>query len=143
MKKGILLLAIAIIGSTSLYGQRLRDYGVNYGIFKTGEHNAITDVKGVKVGHTTIIEGENIRTGVTAIIPHGGNIFQNKVPAAVYVGNGFGKLAGTTQVMELGNIETPIILTNTLSVAAGLDVLHCNELQDTLSEKKQVGETHI
>lgn len=123
MKRTILFLLCAFICSTLTYGQRLRDYGVNYGIFKTGEYNAITDVPGVKVGHTTIIVGSDIRTGATAIIPHSGNIFQNKVPAAVYVGNGFGKLAGTTQVMELGNIETPIILTNTLSVAAGLDAL--------------------
>lgn len=99
----------------------MRDYvGAGPGVMKTGQYNAITDVKGVKVGHVTLIEGNNIRTGVTAIVPHSGNIFRNKVPAAVYVGNGFGKLAGTTQVMELGNIETPVILTNTLNVAEGI-----------------------
>lgn len=102
---------------------RLRDYGVVPGIFKTGKYNAITDVKGVSVGHLTCIEGNDIRTGVTAIIPHQGNIFRNKVPAAIYIGNGFGKLAGYTQVKELGNIETPIILTNTLNVAQGIDAL--------------------
>ena len=83
--------------------------------------NAITDVPGVTVGHVTCFEGDSIRTGVTAIVPHQGNIFRQKVPAAIYVGNGFGKIAGMTQVQELGNIETPVILTNTLSVAAGIE----------------------
>ena len=96
--------------------ERLRDYGVEIGVLRPGPLNAITDVSGVKVGHTTKIEGDSIRTGVTAILPHSGNIFQEKVPAAIYVGNGFGKLAGYTQVKELGNLETPILLTNTLSV---------------------------
>lgn len=90
------------------------------GVFKSGKHNGLTDVAGVSVGNVTIIEGEAIRTGVTAILPHDGNIFQQKVPCAVYVGNAFGKLAGSTQVNELGNIETPVILTNTLNVAAGV-----------------------
>jgi D-aminopeptidase len=103
--------------------ERVRDYGIDIGVFKTGNLNAITDVPGVRVGHLTLIEGEDIRTGVTAIVPHDGNIFRKKVPAAIYVGNGFGKLAGYTQVKELGNIETPVILTNTLSVASGLDAL--------------------
>jgi D-aminopeptidase len=98
---------------------RARALGIEPGIFKTGKLNTITDVPGVKVGHKTLVEGETIRTGVTAILPHDGNIFQNKVPAAVYVGNGFGKLTGTTQIAELGNIETPIILTSTLSVPVG------------------------
>ena len=89
----------------------------------TGNLNAITDVKGVSVGHQTIIEGDNIRTGVTAIQPHPGNIFQQKVPAAVYVGNGFGKLAGSSQIEELGTLETPIILTNTLSVPTAADAI--------------------
>lgn len=101
--------------------QKPREQGVHFGILPTGEMNAITDVKGVKVAHFTKIEGDNIRTGITSILPHGGNIFQEKVPGAVYVGNGFGKLAGVTQVQELGNIETPIILTNTLSVAAAME----------------------
>lgn len=103
--------------------QRPRDLGIMTGVMSTGSFNAITDVVGVKVGHFTWIEGEDIRTGVTAIIPHGGNVFENKVPAAIYVGNGFGKLAGITQVEELGNLETPILLTNTLSVAAGIEGL--------------------
>lgn len=100
---------------------RARDLGLAPGVFAPGALNAITDVAGVKVGYVTLIEGETIRTGVTAILPHGGNIFQDKVAGAVYVGNAFGKLAGSTQVNELGTIETPIVLTNTLSVAAGIE----------------------
>ena len=100
---------------------RIRDFGIKPGIFNPGTYNAITDVPGVKVGQVTLIEGDNVRTGVTAIVPHTGNIFRKKCPAAVYVGNGFGKLAGVTQVRELGNIETPIVLTNTLSVAQGIE----------------------
>jgi D-aminopeptidase len=95
---------------------RARDLGINVGILPTGSLNAITDVPGVLVGHTTLVRGDNVRTGVTAILPYGGNIFQEKVPGAVFVGNGFGKLAGSTQVNELGEIETPILLTSTLSV---------------------------
>jgi D-aminopeptidase len=94
---------------------------VRPGVFPSGEHNAITDVAGVAVGHVTIVEGDAIRTGVTAVLPHGENLFQQKVPGAVYVGNAFGKLAGSTQVNELGDIETPIVLTNTLSVGAGVE----------------------
>jgi len=95
---------------------RARDIGLKIGVLPTGSLNAITDVPGVAVGHTTVVQGENIRTGVTAIVPHGGNLFQEKVPGAVFVGNGFGKLMGSTQVNELGEIETPIVLTSTLSV---------------------------
>jgi D-aminopeptidase len=95
---------------------RLRDLGVTIGVFDPGPLNAITDVGGVRVGHRTIIEGDRIRTGVTAVVPHEGNVFQDKVPAAVVVGNGFGKLMGTTQIVELGEIESPILLTNTLAV---------------------------
>lgn len=102
---------------------RAREVGVVVGMLPTGKWNAITDVEGVMVGHVTMIEGENIRTGVTAILPHSGNLFQEKVPAAIYVGNGFGKLAGSTQVEELGNIETPILLTNTLNVPLVADGL--------------------
>ncbi len=119
-------LATAFIAGTPSESQaqkRLRDYGIKTGIFKTGEYNAITDVPGVTVGQVTRIEGEDVRTGVTAIIPHQGNVFQQKVPAAIYAGNGFGKLAGSTQVQELGNIETPIVLTNTLNVAEGISGL--------------------
>ena len=95
---------------------RAREIGLKIGILPVGELNQITDVLGVRVGHTTVIRGANVRTGVTAILPHGGNIFQEKVPGAVFVGNGFGKLMGSTQVNELGEIETPILLTSTLSV---------------------------
>ena len=95
---------------------RARDIGIAPGILRTGPLNAITDVAGVRVGHVTLIEGERVHTGVTAILPHGGNLFQQKIPAAIYVGNGFGKLTGISQVEELGLLETPIVLTNTLSV---------------------------
>lgn len=96
---------------------RARYYGITSGILQTGHWNAITDVPGVKVGQVTLIKGDSVRTGVTVIIPHSGNMFQEKVPAGVYVGNGFGKITGTTQIEELGNMETPIALTNTLNVA--------------------------
>jgi len=94
---------------------RARELGIESGILSPGKRNAITDVKGVSVGQKTLIIGDSIRTGVTVILPHQGNVFQNKVPAAVYVGNGFGKAIGTTQIEELGNLETPIALTNTLN----------------------------
>ena len=102
---------------------RVRDLGLKIGILPVGKENAITDVAGVMVGHSTIIRGDNIRTGVTAILPHTGNLFQEKVVGAVVVGNGFGKLAGSTQVNELGEIETPILLTSTLSVPKTADFL--------------------
>src|SRR5262247_3150137 len=102
---------------------RARDLGVVVGILPAGKNNAITDVAGVRVGHATLIRGDNVRTGVTAILPHSGNLFQEKVPAAVFVGNGFGKLMGSTQVNELGEIETPILLTNTLNVPRVADAL--------------------
>jgi D-aminopeptidase len=102
---------------------RARDVGVAPGVGATGPLNAITDVAGVRVGHTTIVEGDSVRTGVTAIVPHGGNVFQDKVAGSVFVGNAFGKLAGSTQVNELGTIETPIVLTNTLSVGVALDAV--------------------
>ena len=95
---------------------RARDLGIHPGVHQPGPHNAITDVPGVQVGQLTIVKGENIRTGVTAILPHSGNIFQDKVAGAVFVYNAFGKLLGSTQVAELGQIETPIVLTNTLGV---------------------------
>ncbi|MBY5956832.1 P1 family peptidase [Membranicola marinus] len=120
----VTLLSCLLWVSTALgQNQRCRDHGIKIGILNPGKHNAITDVKGVQVGHQTLIRGDSIRTGVTAILPHPGNIFQNKVPAAIYIGNGFGKLAGYSQVRELGNIETPIILTNTLSVPVASDAL--------------------
>ncbi len=99
---------------------RARDLGIRPGVLATGPLNAITDVASVMVGHTTLIEGDSVRTGVTAILPHGGNLFQEKVPAGFALGNGFGKFAGATQIEELGEIETPILLTNTLSVAEGV-----------------------
>lgn len=100
---------------------RARDLGVAPGDLPTGERNAITDVEGVQVGQVTLIEGDSIRTGVTAIVPHPGDLFQDKAAGGVFIGNAFGKLAGSTQVSELGTIETPIVLTNTLSVARGID----------------------
>ncbi len=114
-----LIIAIPNLGMS----QRVRDLGIKIGILSTGKSNSITDVEGVKVGHNTISKGENVRTGVTAILPHGNNIFQEKVPGAIYIANGFGKLTGISQVKELGNIETPIILTNTMSVPQAADAL--------------------
>jgi len=102
---------------------RARDLGLKVGVLSPGPLNAITDVNGVLVGQTTIIRGDSVRTGVTAILPHRGNLFQEKVPGAVFVGNGFGKLLGSTQVNELGEIETPILLTSTLSVPRVADFL--------------------
>jgi len=102
---------------------RIRDFGIKIGVLETGQWNSITDVEGGKVGHVTLIEGENIRTGVTVVLPHDGNIYMDKVPAGIYVANGYGKLMGITQVEELGNIETPIVLTNTLSVPTAADAV--------------------
>ncbi len=102
---------------------RARDVGIRVGVFQPGPHNAITDVAGVRVGQTTVIEGDRIRTGVTAILPHGGNPYRSRVPAAIHVGNGFGKLLGVTQVRELGELETPILLTCTLCVWRAADAL--------------------
>jgi D-aminopeptidase len=102
---------------------RASDLGLKIGVLPTGPLNAITDVAGVKVGHTTINRGDEIHTGVTAVLPHSGNLYRKKVPGAVFVGNGFGKLAGSTQVEELGEIETPILLTSTLSVPRVADAL--------------------
>lgn len=132
---------------TSVHAQRPRDLGIEIGILDPGPLNAITDVSGVAVGHFTQIQGDSIRTGVTAILPHSGNIFQQKVPAAIHVGNGFGKLMGYTQVAELGEIETPIILTNTLSVPTAANALISYILADTAnlgvrSVNPIVGETN-
>ena len=119
----VLCFVVLIIGATPGSSQpatearvRARDIGIKPGVLPPGSLNAITDVAGVRVGQVTLRSGPDIRTGVTAIVPHAGNIFQQKVPAAIYVGNGFGKLIGSTQVEELGVLETPIVLTNTLSV---------------------------
>lgn len=121
----IIIAALTAVISVSAQDQRPRaaDLGLKIGVLPPGAFNAITDVAGVTVGQMTIIRGDNVRTGVTAILPHGGNLFQEKVPAAVYVGNGFDKLAGSTQVNELGEIETPILLTSTLSVPKTADYL--------------------
>lgn len=126
---------------------RVRDYGIQPGVMNPGPYNAITDVPGVTVGHKTLITGEEVRTGVTAIIPHQANIFRNKVPAAVYVGNGYGKLTGSTQIKELGNLETPIILTNTLSIPRASDALidytlSIPENSDVQSVNPVAGETN-
>jgi D-aminopeptidase len=111
--------------------KRVRELGIRPGILPVGEWNAITDVRGVKVGQVTLIEGDDVRTGVTAILPHEGNLYQEKVPAGIVVGNGFGKLMGFTQVEELGEIETPIVLTNTLSVPRAAEAI----LDWTLAQK--------
>ena len=114
-------LAFLVVGAQTR--PRSRDLGIVVGIYPSGARDAITDVEGVRVGHTTVIEGDRVRTGVTAVVPHGGNVFQDKVAGAVFVGNAFGKLAGSTQVNELGTIETPIVLTNTLSVGTAMDAV--------------------
>jgi D-aminopeptidase len=126
---------------------RARDLGIAPGVFSPGPLNAITDVEGVRVGHTTVNAGDRVRTGVTAIVPHGGNVFQDKVAAAVFVGNAFGKLAGSTQVNELGTIETPIVLTNTLSVGTAMDAVVRYTLSQPGNERVQsvnaiIGETN-
>ena len=126
---------------------RIRELGITPGILEPGKLNAITDVAGLRVGHQTVIEGDDVRTGVTAIVPHAGNVFQQKVPAAVYVGNGFGKAAGFLQVQELGNIESPIVLTNTLNVGTAVEAVVRWSLQqpgheDVRSVNAIVGETN-
>jgi D-aminopeptidase len=125
MRNLILVLAALLVSGSSHAADRprAREAGIVFGILPTGPLNAITDVAGVKVGQVTLIEGANVRTGVTAILPHGGNLYQDKVPAGFAVGNAYGKFMGSTQVKELGEIETPILLTNTLNVpeaAAGI-----------------------
>jgi len=126
---------------------RARELGIAPGVFKPGPLDAITDVAGVKVGHETLIAGDSVRTGVTAILPHGGDLFREKVPGAVYVGNAFGKLAGSTQVQELGTIETPVVLTNTLSVGAAVEGVVAHALgrpghEGVRSVNALVGETN-
>jgi D-aminopeptidase len=116
-------LAFLVVVLSAQSRPRARDLGIAPGVMTPGPLNAITDIDGVRVGHTTIVEGDAVRTGVTAIVPHGGNVFQDKVAGAVFVGNAFGKLAGSTQVTELGTIETPIVLTNTLSVGVAMDAV--------------------
>ena len=151
MRYFIVTMLIAVL-PVSLLGQestrpRARDLGLTIGIFNTGEHNAITDVPGVHVGQTTVIEGSRVRTGVTAILPHEGNLYSSRVPAAIHVGNGFGKLLGMTQVNELGEIETPILLTCTLCVWKAADamvewLLDQDDMENVRSINPVVGETN-
>jgi D-aminopeptidase len=152
------ILALTVLGGISMGTEalaqpdassrpRAREIGLAPGVLKPGPLNAITDVEGVLVGQVTIWEGEGVRTGVTAILPHGGNLFQDKVPGAIYLGNAFGKLVGYTQVQELGFIETPVVLTNTLSVweAADAVVTHLLALpgnEQVRSINPVIGETN-
>jgi D-aminopeptidase len=146
----ILLIAVTSIDSAALDAQerpRAREAGVVVGILPPGPLNAITDVEGVRVGQTTVVEGDSVRTGVTAILPHGGNPFRERVPAAIHVGNGFGKLLGVTQVRELGEMETPILLTCTLCVWNAANamadwMLARPEMGDVRSINPVVGETN-
>ena len=142
----VLLLAPAAIGADAVR-PRIREAGITVGILPPGPLNAITDVAGVRVGQTTLIRGENVRTGVTVILPHGGNLFREKVPAAVFAGNAFGKLMGSTQIEELGELESPIALTSTLNVARVADALIDHMLalpgnEDVRSINVVVGETN-
>lgn len=147
MKNCLLFIFVLIPLFMQAQGKRVRDYGIKVGVFTPGKWNAITDVQGVAVGHTTIIKADFVRTGVTAIKPFVGDVFQQKVPAAIFVANGFGKLVGSTQVQELGNLETPVILTNTLSVPVAMDavtdyVLEQPGNEGVLSVNAVVGETN-
>ena len=142
-----ILLIFCYIVPAAQVQKKAADFGIRIGVMIPGKLNAITDVRGVKVGQTTLIKADSIRTGVTAILPHEGNLFQQKVPAAVYVGNGFGKLAGVTQVKELGNIESPVILTNTLGVSTAMNAVVSYTLSQKGNENVQsvnavVGETN-
>jgi D-aminopeptidase len=145
------LVALASVSAAALLlaqpRARARDLGISPGVYPPGPLNAITDVDGVRVGHTTLIDGDRVRTGVTAIVPHAGNVFQDKVAGAIFVGNAFGKIAGSTQVNELGTIETPIVLTNTLSVGVAVDAVVRFTLAQSGNERVRsvnalVGETN-
>ena len=147
--KPVFLIAIIAFAFNQNFAQSRTpaEFDIRIGVMKPGRLNAITDVPGVLVGQTTVIKADSIRTGVTAILPHAGNLFQQKVPAAIYIGNGFGKLAGYTQVKELGNLESPVILTNTLSVATGINAVIKHTLAQPGNEQVQsvnavVGETN-
>ncbi len=142
-----LLLVIMMTSPASAQRARARDLGVKPGVFPPGQNNAITDVAGVKVGQVSVIEGDSVRTGVTAILPHDGNLFLDRVPAALHVGNGFGKLLGATQLGELGELETPILLTCTLCVWKAADamvewMLDQPGMQQVRSINPVVGETN-
>ena len=151
MRRLILALALTAVPSIAtgqtLDRPRARELGITVGIFPTGVHNAITDVAGVRVGQTTVSDGVSVQTGVTAILPHGGNPYLSRVPAAIHVGNGFGKLLGVTQVRELGEMETPILLTCTLCVWKAADamvewMLARDGMENVRSLNALVGETN-
>ncbi len=150
--KSFFMIALLSAMSSAAFGQteirpRVRDLGVQVGVLPPGPLNAITDVAGVKVGQTTLIRGDNVRTGVTAILPHGGNLYKERVPGAVFLGNAYGKLAGSTQVNEMGEIETPILLTATDSVPRVADAVitymfNLKGNENVLSVNPVVGETN-
>src|SRR5580693_135354 len=150
--KSLLIIAFLSVTSSAAFAQtegrpRVRDLGVQIGVLPPGPLNAITDVAGVKVGQITLIRGDNIRTGVTAILPHGGNLYKERVPGAVFLGNAYGKLTGSTQVNEMGEIETPILLTGTDSVPRVADavityVFNLKGNENVLSVNPLVGETN-
>ena len=150
--KTFLITVLLSASGAAMFGQtetrpRVRDLGVEVGVLPPGPLNAITDVAGVKVGQTTLIRGDNIRTGVTAILPHGGNLYKERVPGAVFLGNAYGKLAGSTQVNEMGEIETPILLTATDSVPRVADAVttytfNLKGNENVLSVNPLVGETN-
>lgn len=147
LTSAMLMLAGLIPEAAAQERPRAREAGIRPGVLAPGPLNAITDVPGVRVGHFTMIEGDDIRTGATAIVPHEGNLYQEKVPAGIAVGNGFGKLMGVTQVRELGEIETPIVLTNTLAVPRAADAILDYTLaqpgnEDVRSVNAIVGETN-
>ena len=155
MPRGFVAVAVSLLLASSVSAQstssntrpRASDLGLKVGILPAGPLNAITDVAGVEVGHTTIIRADNIRTGVTAVLPHSGNLYRDKVPGAIFVGNGFGKLTGSTQVDEMGEIETPIVLTNTASVPRVADAVTTYILtlpgnENVLSVNPVIGETN-
>jgi len=139
--------ALLVVALAAQGRPRAREIGIAPGVFEPGPLDAITDVADVRVGHTTLVRGDAVRTGVTAIVPHGGNVFQDKVAGGIFVGNAFGKLAGSTQVAELGTIETPIVLTNTLAVGVAVDAVVRYTLGQTGNEGVRsvnavVGETN-
>jgi D-aminopeptidase len=150
--KSLFIIALLTASGAAVFSQtetrpRVRDLGVQVGVLPPGPLNAITDVAGVKVGQTTLIRGDNIRTGVTAILPHGGNLYKERVPGAVFLGNAYGKLAGSTQVNEMGEIETPILLTATDSVPRVADAVitytfNLKGNENVLSVNPLVGETN-
>ncbi len=152
LQRGIVVLLLLALSPVMASSQgparpRARDLGIEVGVFQPGALNAITDVAGVRVGQVTVMEGESVRTGVTAILPHGENVFRSRVPAAIHVGNGFGKLLGVTQVRELGEMETPILLTCTLCVWRAADamvewLLELDGMGDVRSVNALVGETN-